>query len=180
MDPRVHSREKAFFAFGTARVFERRLQHLNTLRNWITYLGIIVPLLVGGLALSFDTKVLPYLIVPAGLLGLGQLALSAWSLAAKWDDRYSFAINALQAQTRLFNEWDDLAKINPSDIDSKVEMLNEEDRRQEAQDLTQMVTKKEKNFGMRAALFHFGNACPTCGVKPVSLSPGRCDTCGNF
>jgi len=180
MDIRIHCREKAFFAFGTARIFERRLRQLSGLRNWITYLGIVVPLLIGGVALSFDTKVLPYLIIPAGLIGLVQLALSAWSLVAKWDDRHAFSLNALQAQTRLFNAWDALAKYNPPDIAAKAAELGEEDQRQEAQDLTQLISKQEKNYGMRAALFHFGNECVTCKLRPTSLKPSGCDTCGNF
>ena len=180
MDIRVHCREKAFFAFGTARIFERRLRRLNELRNWITYLGIVVPLLIGGVAMSFDTKVLPYVIIPAGLVGLVQLALSAWSLVAKWDDKHAFSLSALQAQTRLFNAWDALAKRNPPDINTKANELDAEDQRQETQDLTQVITKQEKNYGMRAALFHFGNECPTCKVRPVSLKASGCDTCGNF
>lgn len=180
LEPRAHCRDRAFFAFGTARVFARRQHRLSTLRNCITYLGIVVPLTVGAVALSFDSKVLPFFIVPAGVLGIAQLALSAWSLVAKWDDRHASALASLQAQTRLFNEWDYLAKTNPPDIAARIDSLNAEDRRQEAQDLTQGVTKKEQNFGMRAALFQFGNKCPTCGIRPVSLLPSDCDTCGNF
>ena len=179
-DLRYHCRDKAFFAFGTSKIFERRLRRLDKLRNWITYLGIVVPVLVGAIAMSFDTKYLPYAIVPAGILGCVQLALSAWSLVAKWDDKHSYALAALQAQTRLFNAWDLLAKRDPPDIQIKVDDLDAEDQRQEAADLAQNVSPEEQRLGMRSALFHFGNNCKTCGVKPVSLQPSNCDTCGNF
>lgn len=104
MAPQAHCRERAFFAFGTARIFERRLHRLTSLRNWITYLGIVVPLTVGAVALSFDSKILPFFLIPAGILGVAQLALSAWSLVARWDERHASALASLQAQTRLFNE----------------------------------------------------------------------------
>ena len=176
----AHCREKAFYAFGTARIFEQRMRKLDQLRNWITYLGIVVPLLIGSAALSFGTYWLPYALIPAGLLGCAQLALSAWSLVAKWDDKYSYAINAMQAQTRLFNSWDVLAKRMPVDIEARAGDLDGEDQRQEQTDLVQNVSPEEKRYAMRASLYHFGNACVRCGQTPKSLKPSSCDTCGNY
>lgn len=175
-----HCADKRFYALGTAKIFERRARRLELKRNWITYLGIVVPLLVGGTALAFGTKVLPYILVPAGLLGLLQLSLSVWSLVAKWDAQHNYALQAAQAQTRLFNAWDALAKRLPPDLKEKVDGLDQEDQRQEQSDLLQNVSDKEKRFAMRAALYHFGNPCRRCNRKPESMKPGDCDTCGNF
>jgi len=156
------------------------MRTLDRLRSWITYLGIVVPLLIGAAVLSFGTEWLPYALVPAGLLGCVQIALSAWSLVARWDDKYSYAISALQAQTRMFNAWDGLAKRAPPDMESKTTDLDAEDQRLEQADLAQNISAKEKRYAMRAALYHFGNACVRCGQKPASLKPSSCDTCGNF
>lgn len=179
-DLQSHCRDRAFYAFGTAAIFERRLRRLDRLRNAITYLGIVVPLLIGGAVLSFGTNWLAFAIVPAGVVGCIQLGLSAWSLVAKWDDKHAYALGAMQAQTRLFNTWDRLAKHPPADLDSRVVEIDAEDQRQELSDLTQNVLPNEKRFAMRATLYHFGSACARCGQKPTSMKPTDCDTCGNF
>lgn len=179
-DLQEHCRNKAFYAFGTTKIFEQRLQKLDNRRNWITYLGILVPLLIGGAALSFGTEWLPLVIIPAGILGCIQLALSAWSLVAKWDDKHAYALSAIQAQTSLFNSWDRLAKRPPTDLDAQVSALDAEDQRQEQADLTQNLAPPEKRYAMLASLYHFGKACARCGRTPTSLKPPKCDTCGNF
>lgn len=176
----AHCREKAFYAFGTTKIFERRIHRLDRLRTAITYLGIVVPLLIGGAVLSFGTNWLAYAIVPAGVVGCLQLGLSAWSLVAKWDDKHAYALGAMQAQTRLFNAWDRLAKRPPVDFESKVNELDIEDQRQEQADLSQNLLPQEKRFAMHATLYHFGNMCVRCGQKPTSMKPTDCDTCGNF
>lgn len=175
-----HCRDKAFYAFGTTKIFESRTRRLETYRNWITYLGIIVPLLVGSVVLSFGKEWLPVVLVPAGIVGAIQLALSAWSLVAKWDDRYSYALGAMQSQTQLFNKWERLAKRQPADIEQLASDLDAEDQRQERADIAQNIKDQERRYAMHATLYHFGNACQGCGVKPISMKPTKCDTCGNF
>ena len=175
-----HCGERRFYAFGTAKLFERRARKLEWKRNSITYLGIIVPLMVGGLVLSRGTEALEYVLVPAAAVSLLQLALSTWSLVAKWDSQHSYALGASQAQTRLFNAWDAMLKRLPADIDARIKELDAEDQRQEQYDLLQNITDREKRFAMRASLYHFGNTCARCGVQPESMTPSDCDTCGNF
>lgn len=177
---RAHCRKKAFFAFGTSQIFQRRAQRLLRLRNWITYLGIVVPILVGAIALSFGTAYMKYVLVPAGVVGIVQLALSVWSLVARWDERHMYAVSAARAQTRLFNAWDALAARPPADLRARVDDVDEEDQRQEQFDLTQHIDDKEKRYAMRAALYQFGNNCERCGQKPKSMAPTDCDACGNF
>ena len=179
---RAHCRDRAFYAYGTARIFEQRAQSLKSGRNWITFLGIAGPLLVGGIVLSFGAKpqLLPFLLIPVGFVSIAQLILSAWSLVRSWDERHAYAIFAIQSNTRLYNQWDALAKRPPSNINEKVHALAAEDQRQEQSDLTQHITEKEKRYAMRASLHYFGLKCKSCGVKPLSLKPGSCDTCGNF
>lgn len=176
----AHCREKAFYAFGTARIFERRMRKLDRLRAWITYLGILVPLLVGTAVLSFGTAWVAYAVIPASVLGCAQIALSAWSLVARWDEKHSYAIAAMQAQTRLFNAWDSLAKRTPADLDTRANDLDAEDLRQEQSDLAQNISPQEKRYAMRASLYHFGNQCVRCKSVPKSMKPSDCDTCGNF
>ena len=107
-----HCRDRAFYAYGTSRLFEKRATILATRRTWITFLGIAVPVSVGSVILSFGAvpAVLPYVIATAGVIGTIQLVLSVWSLVARWDDRYAHAVKAAQAATRLHNAWEWLLK----------------------------------------------------------------------
>jgi mobilome CxxCx(11)CxxC protein len=175
-----HCGDKKFYAYGTARIFERRARRLELGRNWITYLGVAVPAVVGGGYLAFGKDFPAILIVAAGILGVLQLALSLWSLVAKWDDRYAYAQRAMQVHTYLFNAWDALVKRPPADFEVRVQHLDDEDQRQEQSDLTQNISDKEKRFAMRATLYHYGNKCARCGRQPASMTPSNCDTCGNF
>lgn len=176
----AHCREKAHYAFGTTRIFERRARSLRVRRNLITYLGIVVPVLVGAAVLSMGTGFVPYVAVPAGLLGMAQLALSVWSVVAHWDDAHVYAVGAIQANIRLFNAWDALAKRPPEDFRARVEALGTEDQRQEQADMAQHIAPKEKRYAMRSTLYHYGLACERCGITPASMKAGDCDTCGNF
>jgi mobilome CxxCx(11)CxxC protein len=174
-------RQKANYAFGTASIFEHRMRRLERLRYTITYLGIIVPVLVGSLALtSLGKTLLPYMEFPAGVVITLQLALSIWSIIAKWDEKYLYALGAMQVQTKLFNSWNRLAKYPPPDLERRVHELLEKDELQENSDLAQNVSDKEKRYGLRKTLYHYGLTCATCQIKPSSMKPSKCDTCGNF
>jgi mobilome CxxCx(11)CxxC protein len=107
-----HCRDRAFYAYGTSRLFERRAQSLNKGRRAITFLGIAVPLVVGSTVAAFGTQssLLPYLLGLAGIVGAVQLVLSAWSIVARWDERYAYSVAATQANTRLYNACDGLLR----------------------------------------------------------------------
>lgn len=177
-----HCIDRAFYAYGTSRIFERRVQGLGKKRNAITFLGIVVPLTVGSLILSFGNMpiLLPALVWIAGAIGTVQLILSMWSIVARWDEQYSYAITAMQANTRLYNTWERLSKNQPPNLKELVSETDAEDQRQEQSDLTQHISENEKRFAMRASLFYKGYTCVTCKTKPVSMKPSNCDTCGNF
>jgi mobilome CxxCx(11)CxxC protein len=175
-----HCGDRAFYAYGTARIFERRARELERRRNWITYLGVAVPGVVGGGYLAFGKDFPSALVVVAGVLGVVQLALSLWSLVAKWDDRYAYAQRATQVHTYLFNTWDALVKRPPPNLEARVQQLDGEDQRQEQTDLAQAISEKEKRFAMRSTLYFYGLKCARCGEQPASMKAGKCDTCGNF
>lgn len=177
-----HCIDRAFYAYGTSRIFERRASALGKKRNAITFLGIAVPLTVGSLILSFGAMpdLLPILVWIAGAIGTAQLILSTWSIVARWDEQYSYAITAMLANTRLYNSWDRLSKNQPPNLKELVAEMDAEDQRQEQSDLTQHITEKEKRFAMRTSLYYKGSTCPTCKLKPTSMKPSNCDTCGNF
>jgi mobilome CxxCx(11)CxxC protein len=175
-----HAREKAFYAYGTGQIFERRMRLLKGWRATIVYLGIGVPGLVGFVALSFGKQWVTYLEAVAGIVLAFQFAISLWSVVDNWDERYAYALAAARANMRLFTEWDSVAKLPPDDVEAHVKELDAENNRQDAADLGQAISVKEKRYGMRSALFYFRKVCATCNQMPMSLKPLNCDTCGNF
>lgn len=177
-----HCIDRAFYAYGTSRIFERRAQSLGKKRTVITFLGIVVPLTVGSIVLSFGAMpdLLPIFVWIAGVIGTVQLIVSTWSIVARWDEQHSYAVSAMLANTRLFNSWERLSKNALSNLKEHVSELDAEDQRQEQSDLAQHITDKEKRFAMRTSLYYKGLACPACKIMPTSMKPSECDTCGNF
>ena len=177
-----HCIDRAFYAYGTSRIFEQRCQKLRKGRNAITFLGVAVPLSVGSLILSFGAipKLMPVVVLLAGSIGTIQLILSVWSIVARWDEQHSYAMSAMLANTTLHNSWDRLSKSQQATIANWVNDMNVEDERQEQLDLTAHISVKEKRYAMRAALYYKGLPCAACNDKPTSMAPSNCDTCGNF
>jgi mobilome CxxCx(11)CxxC protein len=175
-------RDKEFYAYGTTRIFERRARHLRSLRTLITFLGIVAPVLVGGLVLTFGVaeKSLPYFITAAGLVGLVQLFLSTWAIVARWDEQYEYSIESSRHNTDLYNKFKSLADANPTDIAEKFEKIQEENQEREFKDIAQNIVDKEKRYAYRESLKYYQNPCHICNIKPTSSKPTKCDGCGNF
>ena len=127
-------RDKEFYAYGTTRIFERRARRLRLCRTWITFLGIVAPLLVGGLVLTFGVaeKTLPYFITAAGFVGIIQLTLSTWAIVARWDEQYEYSIESARQNTDLYNQFKLLADENPPDIGIKFEKIQKENKERDS------------------------------------------------
>lgn len=175
-------RDKEFYAYGTTRIFERRARHLRSLRTWITFLGIVAPVLVGGLVLTFGVaeKTLPYFITAAGLVGLIQLILSTWAIVARWDEQYEYSIESARHNTDLYNKFKLLADENPQDISNKFAEIQKENQEREFKDIAQNITDKEKRYAYRESLKYYQKPCHICKNTPTSSKPQKCDACGSF
>ena len=174
---------KRFFAFGTAKIFERRARALAVKRRVLLFLGLASPLVIGGFAAAFtlDSPPLKSLVIPiAGLVGLGQLVMSLWALIARWDDEYAYALGAARANTRLAADCENLANGPIARLRRDIERLREQVTAQEIEDTVQHITDKEKRFAMRSALYQYRSKCPVCGIVPESMRPTACETCGHF
>lgn len=174
-----------FYSYGTIKIFEKRAKTLQTGRTWITFLGVVVPVIVGSIAMSFgaDSALLKYFLFLAGIVITIQLVLSAWSIVSRWDEKYEYAMNSIGENTRLYNEWDAYNKLEISDTKESEDKFNEilsRTQKQEFSDIKQNITDKEKRFANRASLFYFKQACSVCSQIPTTVSPSKCDGCGNF
>lgn len=174
---------KRFYSFGTTKIFEKRVLSLGKKRRIITFLGIALPLFIGLYvgAYSLESEILKSIILPfVGMLTIVQAVVSAWSLVARWDETYTYAINAIKDNTRLTSESEKLATASEEEIRREIEGLRFRYSHQEAQDTVQEITKEEKRFAQRSALFQYRSECPTCRKVPESMTPSNCDSCGNF
>lgn len=177
---RMFCEEKLFQACGTLAIFELRVYRLSRFRDVITFFGILVPICVGSLMLSFGTDLYKSLAYIAGIFTLIQLIFSVWSVVAKWDDRYTYAVDAVSNLTKIFCDWNDLVKLPPPDVDMRIKELTEANKQQDAKDMIQKISDKEKRYGMRKALFLLQKQCPKCQTVPSLHSKNQCDACGNF
>ena len=175
-------RDNALYAYGTARIFEKRAISLRNKMRITTFFGLVVPLLFGSVALSFGTgsQLLTFLLPLTGVVVTIQLVTTLWGLIAKWDDEYGYSIGSMKANTHLWHKWDALSKSKEDDFESTFRNLTETNNNQELEDSQKAITDKEKRFAMRSALFFFKRACATCGNVPNSMKPIVCDTCGNY
>jgi len=177
--------DEAVYAYGTAYIFELRANWYRWLLRAITFLGIVMPVVIGAIYLSFRSQqlLLDVLVSIAGILGIVQLVLSIWSLIAKWEDNYSYALESLGANYRISGRFKKFAESPPlqfSDLQREFGLLEAENSFRSDLDNKQGINDKEKRRGMRAALRNFQRPCAACNQVPTSMKPSTCDVCGNF
>ena len=186
LDPTLESRQiawqRAIETFGTAYIFERRMVSPRRWLTWITWLGLAVPISVGGLVTSFGVKkelIEPALIV-AGILATVQALLSLMAITSKWDDVLSYSLDSARANTGLSRRFEELGRNGPSDIAQQLRLLEVENQLRTDLDNARGLTERERRIGMRAGLRQFRRKCAGCCEVPTSMASSRCPVCGNF
>lgn len=175
--------ELRFYSFGTAKIFEHRANKYNRRQKALTFLGISVPIAVGGAVLAFGSNAEKILIVVApvaGILSVIQLLASTWSLVADWNGEALRSTRAVSNNHVLANRFDDLGKSPPTKLTSDYPRVHDEYQRQHSDDSAVGVTDKEHRRGYRYALIQYGSTCKTCGDKPKNMQPTDCGSCGDF
>lgn len=182
---RKQSWDRALHSFGTGHIFRRRVDKFRRLLRLLSFLGIVVPLLVGGVVLSFgaEFKCLNVVLILAGIAGIAQLVLSVWGLTANWQASYAYAVESSTANRRLSKQFETLG-ANPPDNVAELRMryrlLEVEDQARRDLDNQHGVTSEEERAGMRVALRKFQRRCASCHKVPQSTLPTNCPVCGNF
>lgn len=172
----------AIHASGTAWIFERRARRLRRRLKILSFLGMVVPMAIGGIVLSFGTKpqILPGFLWVAGVLGVAQLIGSVWSQIARWEDSLAYALESVTANNRLSRRFESLGEHPPADLELEFRILDAENQARKDLDFRHDLTPKEKRAGLRAGLRQFQRACVSCKEVPTSMSPTSCAVCGNF
>jgi mobilome CxxCx(11)CxxC protein len=177
--------DQAIYAFGTAYIFEKRLQSARKNLRVLTYLGVLVPVAVGGIVVSFFgvqslRPFLTWLIVAAGILGTIQLAFTLWALVAKWDDVASYAAISSSENRRLAARFEELGKMPPVDFAVQYQLLKADNSRRQEADIQQGINDAEKRMITRAGLRQYQRTCVRCNLVPADMSSTNCTVCGNF
>ncbi|MDE1495940.1 hypothetical protein KKJ25_13590 [Xenorhabdus bovienii] len=177
-----------FISYGTSRIFDRRMRSLNWKRKVVTFLGVFVPLMIGGAVLSFglEASFLPLCIAIAGLASIVQLGFSLWSLVSGWDRSYSDYMASVKENTAIYNLAGSvrkkIGKLDEAKLEILIDDLTGRFERRESEDLALCVNDKEFRYANRESCFYFKKNCHVCKTVPLTLTPGKCacDGCGKF
>jgi len=174
----------ALNAYATSYIFQRRARILRSRLQLITYVGFVVPMIVGLLVLGYgDFKSLAVVISVAAAIGICQVALSLWSIIGGWVDRYSYSLTSISANDLLAAKYTRLASSPPESIrelQGRYEVLQAEDDARQEQDYQQAIKEEEKHMGMRAALRKYQRRCAACNKIPTTMQATDCGVCGDF
>ncbi|MCA9620487.1 MAG: hypothetical protein KC731_15805, partial [Myxococcales bacterium] len=183
-DPRATCWNCAIETYGTAAIFRRRATKLENRLRWLSFMGLIGPVLVGGVVTSFgtDSRLLPLLLVLASLVAVGQLAVSIWSLVSGWETTLKYAYESAGDNNHLSREFQHLGQSDPNApaFDAAYQRLKGLNDARERADGSQGISDAELRYGMRVGLREFQRPCAGCGEIPTSTTPTDCDVCGNF
>lgn len=176
---------KALHAYGTYKIYSDKAEWNKKKLSFLTFLGIVVPLVVGAVAMGYGSKSgslekAIYLLTP---LAIVQLVMSSLALVYRWDDNKSYYLESLTSNRELSHEFEKLAKFPPENaaqMQYAYDSLCSRESFRNAQDDKYPFTKKEDRKGMRYGLIQFQRTCAGCGKMPVSMTSTECDICGKF
>ncbi|MEW2309002.1 mobilome CxxCx(11)CxxC protein [Streptomyces sp. NPDC006864] len=175
--------EAALHAYGTAHIFQRRAVALKRKNDALSYVGLVVPVLVGGLAGTFGQADLWSVgIAVAAVVGVAQMAVNLWALIKQWPGELSYSSASSTANESLARRFTTLAANPPAiqAMQAQFNMLEVEDHARRAMDNEKAVTEKERRRGMRAALRQYQRPCVACSQVPTTMDPSGCGVCGKF
>ena len=176
--------QQSFQSFGYGNLFDKRSVCFGRNINLLKVFGILTPALVGVTAIGYGyTNFLKNFIWLAGIITIVQFGFSILAIIYKWDDELSYAFEASQAYSSLWDRFKKLAKFPPENIDDlnkEFDLLNTEFRLRNQQDSKHNIKEWELRRGMRGALREFQWDCVGCNKKALSMDSTDCDICGKY
>lgn len=177
--------DNALQSHGKAYIFEQRSYLFHRRLTVLKWLGIAVPILVYGIICSFGLSPAwqKFIIMLASIISTALLILSAWSMAANWEQQYS---KSLQAQMdyaelcRLYKELGTTMLLSLQDYKAEVARLDSLTEKADRLAMELRINDEEKRMGMRAGLREFQRECVGCKTVPKDLLSTPCEICGNF
>lgn len=175
----------ALHSFGTAYIYSKRSQKIGKLLKLNNFLGIIVPVIIGGIVTSYNISadILEIILILAAPISIIQLILSVLSLTNKWDDSYSYYLESTNDNSQLSNDYNNLGRYPPegkNDFKGKKDIIDVKYQIRNTNDSKYPLSDKEKREGMRYSLRNFRRSCAGCDIKPVDMKSTNCGVCGDF
>jgi mobilome CxxCx(11)CxxC protein len=172
----------AVYGYGTAAIFKERIGPLKKRLMWLKFIGLVIPVLVGTLVLTFGQgDYLQPVLIFVGVIGTGQAVFSIWALTSNWEESYAYAKESARHNTRIADQAVEVARdfhLDGLELKARVGLVVQEHRFRSEQDEVQDVTPAEMRMGLRVGLHQFQRACVTCKEIPNPSAPGKCSTCG--
>lgn len=175
--------DKALDALGYFYIYSKRIEKLELWLRWTKVLGILIPVLLGGLVTSYFSNklVLSIAITVTTPLALLQLLLSTYLAITGSDEKMSEYSTTAAEYALLNSEFEQLAKYPIEDEATYLNRYNvllERERGVGKRNFN--ISDKERRMGMRYGLRQYRRGCAGCNETPVSMNPTTCDVCGNF
>lgn len=177
--------DRSLNCYGTAYLLQYKMQKITVFNTILKFMGLAIPLVVGGVVLSFgyNQALMPILLYVLGILSIIQLIVSLWAIVDNWDRKIEIYSESKLKNLELSDLLKDCALRYNQDKDKYDSVFTEliiKDDIQKRNDNKIYFSEKEKRKGLRAGLFQFQRECVSCKKIPKSLRASNCETCGKF
>lgn len=174
---------RCLFCFGTSAILSKKTRRLRLGNKIIKFLGLGIPLIIGGIvtSFSFNADFLSTLLFILGFFVIAQLILSLWSLIDGWDNKLEAFSESKIKNSDYYDQFKTIAENFNSDTSKyavKYKEIKIFDDIQRKADEKICFSDKDKRFGMRAGLFQLQRSCGSCKKVPDIKKPSKCSVCG--
>lgn len=175
--------DKALDSFAYSYIYSKRIESADFWLRWSKVLGIIVPVLLGGVVSSYysNQTVMYWALLITTPIAIAQLVISTYLTVVGSDEKVKLYQSKSVEYSLLNSEIEHLAKypsLNFNEYSKKYEILLERERGISREN--QNIKDKELRMGMRYGLRNYRRECAGCGKVPVSMKSTHCDVCGKF
>jgi mobilome CxxCx(11)CxxC protein len=171
-------------AKGTAYVFDKRAKRFRFWLNTNNFIGLALPVLVGGIVLGFGNPTWMKIVLPiTGGVAVIQFLSTLASFVWGWQSGLEYSLQALSKNESFATDLNRLVKnltVSDDQFFQELKILRETMKAQSSIDQQRGITDGEKRMGMRWGLRETKRACAACKKIPTSMKSDNCDVCGNF
>ncbi|MCU1670654.1 MAG: putative rane protein [Blastococcus sp.] len=178
-------RKRSVDAAGTAHVLEDRAARLGRQLKLLNFVGLAVPVIVGGLVLGYGAgmKALGLVIAVGAGLTVLQLVVAVWSMTAGWVDAQAASTRSAIRNRELARSFDrmvdELAAESPRAVDEYNRLAGRDDSQQD-NDYALGFSEPETRAAHRAGLRMYRVTCVGCETVPKDMKATDCGVCGDF
>lgn len=175
--------DKALDCFGFSYIYSKKIDSLNIWLRLTKVLGIMIPVLLGGLVSSYysNLSIINWAIIITSPIALAQLIVSTYLTIIGSDEKVNTYSTKAVEYNLLNSEFENLANFplgDEKEHQNKYNVLLERFRGVSKENHN--ISDKDLRKGMRAGLRNYKRACVSCKIVPTSMVATKCDICGNF